>query len=442
MSIKVAMMSLGCCKNQVDAEMMLGTMKNEGFSITTDVSDCDAVIINTCGFIQSAKEEAIENILEMAKLKKEGKFKAIIVTGCLAQRYKDQILNEMPEVDAVVGIGENGNICKIVKKAISGRRFCTYCEREHLPLNGERVLTTLPYYAYIKIAEGCDNRCSYCAIPEIRGRFRSRKMEDIIAEAEGLAKSGVKELIVVAQDTTRYGEDIYGEYSLARLLKELCKIDGFKWIRTLYCYPDKITDELIETIASEPKLCKYLDIPIQHCNDDILKRMNRKMGKDSIEEVFTKLRAKIPNITLRTTLITGFPGETDEQFEELCEFVKKMRFDRLGCFAYSPEEGTPAAKMENQIDQDIKEKREEIIMQEQSFIMEQLNEEKVGSDVKVITEGFDKYAECYFGRTAADAPDIDGKIFFTSEKKLTMGDFVTVHVDDVMEYDLIGTVIE
>jgi len=438
MAIKVSMISLGCSKNQVDAEHLLATLAQNGFTLCGDVSESDVVIINTCGFIQSAKEEAIENILEMAALKKEGTIKGIVVTGCLAERYRDEIIKEMDEVDVVLGIGSNDTICEAVKRAAAGGRMTAYGEKESLCLSGERVLTTLPYYAYLKIAEGCDNCCTYCAIPQIRGRFRSRPMEELIEEAEWLASQGVKELVVVAQDTTRYGEDLYGEYKLAALLKELCKIEGFRWIRTLYCYPDKITEELIDAVASEKKLVKYLDIPIQHCEEAVLRNMNRPMDRASLTALMKKLRDRIPGLTLRTTVMVGFPGETEEQFTALSEFIEEIRFDRLGCFAFSAEEGTVAADMDGQIDENVKKRREEIIMTQQSIIMEQLNQEKVGERLLCVVEGFDRYGECYFGRTEADAPDVDGKIFFTSEDSLKMGDFVKVCVNEVMDYDLMG----
>lgn len=438
MAIKVSMISLGCSKNQVDAEHLLATLAQNGFTLCGDVSESDVVIINTCGFIQSAKEEAIENILEMAALKKEGTIKGIVVTGCLAERYRDEIIKEMDEVDVVLGIGSNDTICEAVKRAAAGGRMTAYGEKESLCLSGERVLTTLPYYAYLKIAEGCDNCCTYCAIPQIRGRFRSRPMEELIEEAEWLASQGVKELVVVAQDTTRYGEDLYGEYKLAALLKELCKIEGFRWIRTLYCYPDKITEELIDAVASEKKLVKYLDIPIQHCEEAVLRNMNRPMDRASLTALIKKLRDRIPGLTLRTTVMVGFPGETEEQFTALSEFIEEIRFDRLGCFAFSAEEGTVAADMDGQIDENVKKRREEIIMTQQSIIMEQLNQEKVGERLLCVVEGFDRYGECYFGRTEADAPDVDGKIFFTSEDSLKMGDFVKVCVNEVMDYDLMG----
>lgn len=438
MAIKVSMISLGCSKNQVDAEMLLADLRNNGFELKGDVSNTDAVVINTCGFIQSAKEEAIENILEMVALKNEGTIKSIIVTGCLAQRYQDELIKEFPEVDAVLGIGSNAQICNAIEKALNQEKTFSFEPRENLCLNGERILTTLPHYAYLKVAEGCDNCCSYCAIPSIRGRFRSRTKEEIIKEATWLASQGVKEVIVVAQDTTRYGEDLYGSYQLASLLKDLCKIDGIEWIRTLYCYPDKIIDELLEVMATEPKVVKYLDIPIQHCNKDVLKAMNRGQDKEVLTKLFNDIRKKVDGVTLRTTLITGFPGETKEQFEELCEFVDDIKFDRLGCFAYSAEEGTKAATMGNQIDDEEKEHRAEIIMNQQSIIMERLNEEKIGSTIQVIVDGFDKFGECYFGRSKADAPEIDGKIFFTSTQSHVLGDFVNVFIDEVLDYDLVG----
>lgn len=438
MAIKVSMISLGCSKNQVDAEHLLAALAQNGFTLCGDVSESDVVIINTCGFIQSAKEEAIENILEMAALKKEGTIKGIVVTGCLAERYRDEIVKEMDEVDVVLGIGSNDKICEAVEKAAAGSRMTAYGEKESLCLSGERVLTTLPFYAYLKIADGCDNCCTYCAIPQIRGRFRSRPMEELVKEAEWLASQGVKELVVVAQDTTRYGEDLYGEYKLAELLKKLCKIDGLRWIRTLYCYPDKITEELIDVIAAEEKLVKYLDIPIQHCEEAVLRSMNRSMDRASLTALMKKLRSRIPGLTLRTTVMVGFPGETEEQFAALSEFIEEVRFDRLGCFAFSAEEGTAAADMDGQIDEDVKKRREEVIMTQQSIIMEQLNREKIGERLLCVVEGFDRYGECYFGRTEADAPDVDGKVFFTSEDSLKMGDFVKVRVNEVMDYDLVG----
>lgn len=435
---KVSMVSLGCPKNQVDAEQMLYTLKNAGFELTPAEAEADAIIINTCGFIESAKAEAIENILEAAKYKDEGKCKALIVTGCLAERYQNDVTAEIPEVDVCVGIGSNGKIAEIVKSAIEDKCENSFGAKEDLDLNSKRILGGYPFTAYLKVADGCNNCCTYCAIPKIRGKMRSRKIEDCVAEAKELAQNGVRELIVVAQDTTAYGSDIYGKPMLSELLKELCKIDGIHWIRTLYTYPDKIDDELLDTIKNEEKLIKYLDIPIQHVNSEILKRMNRKGSREDLEALIEKIRAKIPEITLRTTLITGFPGESEEQFEELCEFVKEARFDRLGCFAYSPEEDTIAAEMPDQIDEQTKVSRAENIMEMQMDIMREKNEEKIDSVLEVIIEGWDDYIKCYFGRTVCDAPEVDGKIFFMSDRPLVIGDFVKVQINDCLDYDLLG----
>ncbi len=439
MSLKVGMVSLGCPKNQVDAEILLKKIKDRGFILESDSGNSDIIIINTCGFIESAKQEAIENILEFVALKNEGRIKKIIVTGCLAERYQQEIIKEIPEVDAVVGIGSNGKIIEILEDVLKDKKVISFGNKTCLPLEGERFLANLPFYAYIKIAEGCDNRCSYCAIPDIRGKFRSRPIENVVNEAKSLAEKGVKELIVVAQDTTRYGEDLYGEYKLAKLLRELCKIDGFKWIRVLYAYPERITDELLEVIASEEKIAKYLDVPIQHCNGEILKNMNRPGNREKLEALINKIREKVPGITLRTTLIAGFPGETEEQFEELCTFAKEMDFERLGCFAYSPEENTKAGEMENQLAEDVKLHRAEIITDAQITSMIMKNEQKIGKTVTVVTEGFDRLGECYFGRSESDAPEIDGKIFFTSDKKLNIGDFVEVVLEDTLDVDLLGS---
>lgn len=442
MSIRVGMVSLGCPKNQVDAEHMLYNLREEGFEIIADAALADVVVVNTCGFIDSAKQEAIETILEFCTLKEEGRLKAVIVTGCLAERYRDEIKAEMPEVDAVIGIGSNELLGTVIKKVLSGEGdILTFGDKYSLIIGGRRIIST-ENYAYLKIAEGCDNCCTYCAIPSIRGRFRSRKMESVIDEAKWLASVGFKEIVLVAQDTTRYGEDIYGKPMLASLMSEISKIDGLKWIRTLYAYPERITDELIDVIAREEKCVKYLDIPIQHCDGEVLRRMNRSGDEKSLRELVKKLRERIPGIILRTTLIAGFPGETDEQFERLCEFVNDVRFDRLGCFAYSAEEGTPAADFEDQIDEEIKQKRADIIMQEQMLISDELNQTYIGKTLEVVTEGFDRYAECYFGRSAMDAPEIDGKIFFSSPVPRMMGEYVNVYIDDVMDYDLIGSVIE
>ncbi|MDN5378225.1 MAG: ribosomal protein methylthiotransferase [Clostridiales bacterium] len=442
MPVKVGMVSLGCSKNQVDAERMLYKIKEGGYKLVADATLADVVIINTCGFIESAKAEAIETILEFARLKKEGKVKKIIVSGCLAERYREEVASEIPEADAVIGIGCNSDICSVLENVLESEKVVRFGEKEELSLDGGRILTTLPFYSYLKVAEGCDNRCTYCAIPSIRGHFRSKHIGALIEEAKSLAEMGVKELNVIAQDTTRYGEDLYGKLMLPELLRELCKIDGLHWIRVLYCYPERVTDELLEVIASEPKIVKYMDLPIQHVNGEVLKRMNRMGDAESLKALILKIREKVPGIILRTTLITGFPGETKEQFEEMAEFVKEMEFDRLGCFTYSLEEGTPAAKLDGQIDEETKHRRADSIMETQLIISDKKNKEMIGEEVEAVVEGFDRYAECYFGRTAADAPDIDGKIFFTSSKKLIPGQFVKVRINDTLDYDLLGEVLE
>ncbi len=441
MSIKVAMVSLGCPKNQVDAEQMLYTLREDGFTLVSEEAEAEVIIINTCGFIEEAKSEAIENIIEAARYKSEGNLKLLVVTGCLAERYRDDITEEIPEVDMVVGIGSNGKIAALIKEALGGKKQNSYGEKFSLDLDGKRVLGGMPYTAYIKIADGCDNCCTYCAIPQIRGRFRSRTEESIIAEAEELARGGVSELVVVAQDTTAYGIDLYGEYRLPSLLKKLCRIDGIHWIRTLYTYPDKITDELLLAIKEEEKLLPYLDIPIQHCNDEILRRMNRKGTKAELEKTLARIREVLPDVTLRTTLITGFPGETEEQYEELCEFVKKWRFDRLGCFAYSAEEDTPAATMADQVPQQTKIDRAENIMADQLTIVSEKNAEKVDLDTEVLIEGYDNFIRCYFGRSPADAPEVDGKTFFLTDSPQHIGEYVKVHINDNIEYDLLGEMI-
>ena len=438
---KVSMVSLGCPKNQVDAEMMLYLLKEGGFELSSEEADADVIIINTCGFIEEAKQEAIENILEASEYKKNGKCRALIVTGCLAERYKDDVTEEIPEVDVCVGIGRNSQIVDIVKNALSGKFENRYGNKDELDLNTPRILGGLPFTAYLKIADGCDNCCTYCAIPKIRGRMRSRKIEDCVDEARKLAENGVKELIVVAQDTTAYGTDIYGEPKLCELLKELCKIEKLHWIRTLYTYPERITDEFLELINNEPKLVKYLDIPIQHINGDILKKMNRKGNRETICALIKKIRSKINGITLRTTLITGFPGETEEQFTELHQFVKDTEFDRLGCFPYSAEEETIAAEMPDQIDAQIKVDRMEHIMETQMTVSAKKNEEKNGKTFEVLVEGYDDYIKCYFGRSECDAPEIDGKIFFMAKKPLKIGSFVKVNIFDTIEYDLLGEMI-
>ncbi len=441
MNYKIGMISLGCPKNQVDAEHMLALMDAEGWEIVDYVDGCDAVIVNTCGFIDDAKKEAIENILDMVELKKEGVISKIIVTGCLAQRYKDEIVKEIPEVDAVIGIGANGDIIKTVKEVMSGvdtiENYPPQCD---LPLEGQRILTTPHYWAYLKIGEGCSNRCTYCTIPSIRGNMRSRSMENVIDEAKQLAESGVKELILIAQDTTSYGLDLYGELKLPELLNELCKIDSIEWIRLLYCYPDRITDELIKTMKNQEKIVNYIDLPLQHADDKILKAMNRRGDQALIRNVISKLRTEIPDVVIRTTFIVGFPGEGEEEFETLAEFVNEIEFDRLGVFTFSPQEDTPAFDMEDQVDEDIKTRRVEVIMQDQYSIMEEKNNEKIGKTYRVVVEDYDGYSDSYTGRTYMDAPEIDGLVKFTSHKDLDIGDFVDVEIFDVEDYDLIGEV--
>lgn len=442
MSLRVGLVSLGCTKNQVDAERMLYKIRESGYQLVSDAALADIAIINTCGFIESAKQEAIETIFEFAALKSEGRIKKIVITGCLAERYRQEVAELIPEADAVVGIGCNEDIVSVLGKIISedsAEAVQLYGEKEKLPLTGGRVQTTLSFTSYLKIAEGCDNCCSYCAIPSIRGKFRSVPMEELLAEARELVLGGVRELILIAQDTTRYGIDLYGEYKLPELLKKLCEIEELKWIRVLYCYPERVTDELLDVMATEEKIVKYMDLPIQHCDGEILKKMNRRGDEASLRELIKKIREKIPNIILRTTLITGFPGETEEQFTRLAEFVEDMKFDRLGCFAFSAEEGTPAAEMEGQLDEDVKERRAEVIMDQQMMIAVKKNKALVGETIEIVTEGFDRYGDCYFGRSAADAPEIDGKIFFTSAgKRQVPGKFVKVKITDMLDYDLIG----
>ncbi len=442
MAVRVGMVSLGCSKNQVDAERMLYKIQKAGYQLIEDAALADIAIINTCGFIESAKQEAIETIFEFVALKNEGRIKKIVVTGCLSERYREEVSELIPESDAVVGIGCNEDIVSVLEKIMEGERVEAFDDKEKLSLTGGRVLTTLSFTSYLKIAEGCDNRCSYCAIPDIRGKFRSVPMENLLDEARKLVAEGVRELNVIAQDTTRYGIDLYGKYMLPELLTELCKIEDLKWIRILYCYPERITDELLDVMAKEEKIVKYIDLPIQHCDDAILKTMHRQGTEASLREVIKKIRDKVEGIVIRTTLITGFPGETEEQFNKLAEFVNEMEFDRLGCFPYSEEEGTPAAEMECQVDEEVREHRAEIIMEQQSVIAEKKNNALIGKTLEVVTEGFDRYGECWFGRSAADAPEIDGKIFFTApDKKPFPGCFVKVRIDDVLDYDLIGEIV-
>lgn len=438
--MKVGFVSLGCPKNQLDAEVMLHELVVAGYEITADETEADVVIINTCGFIESAKKEAIENILDIAYLKENGNLRGLVVTGCLAERYRNDILDEFPEVDAVLGVGSIHNIVEAVGKVLEGEKYTSFEDKNCVRLGGHRVLTTPEYAAYLKIAEGCDNRCTYCAIPSIRGRFRSRPMEDIISEAKDLEALGCKELTLVAQDTTRYGQDIYGDYKLAELLHKLSEETNIPWFRILYCYPDKITDELVAEIRDNDRVCKYIDLPMQHISDSVLKKMNRHGGSKVIKEAVEKLRREIPGVVIRTTFIVGFPGEGEEDFTELCEFVNEMRFERVGVFTYSREEGTPAYKME-QIDEQIKLDRYDIIMRDQLSINEENNEKKLGTTVLVLCEGYDPISEAYYGRSYADAPDIDGKIYFTGEKGIPSGTFVEVEIKEVVEYDLVGVAI-
>ncbi len=441
MPIKVGMVSLGCSKNLVDSERMLYKLRKNGYELVTEPGLADVAVVNTCGFIQSAKEEAIETILELAKLKEDGTLKKIVITGCLVERYKEEIGEQFPEADAVIGIGDTKDIVDVINDVMKDERVLRFSPKLDAELTGDRIISTLPFFSYLKVAEGCSNCCTYCAIPQIRGKFRSVPMEDVIKEAETLAENGVTELIVIAQDTSRYGEDLYGVSKLPELLRELCKIDKLKWIRTLYCYPERITDELLDTIASEPKLVKYLEIPIQHCNGDILSRMNRWGNTEELEALFSHIREKIPGVILRTTLITGFPGETEEQFNELAEFIQRIRFDRLGCFAYSREDGTKSYDFPDQIEPEVAAHRAEIIMEQQMLISCENNEKQLDKTFTAVVEGFDRFGECWFGRTANDAPDIDGKVFFTSERPLAVGEFVNIRITDTLDYDLIGEVI-
>lgn len=436
MNFKVGMISLGCPKNQVDGEVMLEKLNKSGFDIAQSIEDSDVMIINTCGFIENAKREAIETILEVAEYKKAGLISAIVVTGCLAERYQDEILKEIPEVDSVIGIGADRDIVKVCQKALIGVQTSFYPDKKYLLLEGDRMLSTPSHWAYLKISDGCDNKCSYCAIPGIRGGYIERDMESIIAEANKLAASGVKELIIIAQDTTKYGLKLYGEYKLAELLKELVKIDGIEWIRLFYCYPDRVTDELIDVIASEEKVCSYIDIPLQHCNNDILKSMNRYGSYDSLKNLLTKMKTKIPNLSLRTTFMVGFPGETEEQFEELCRFVKDIEFDKMGCFTFSPEEDTPAFDFDNQIDEDIKKRRAEVLMDIQYSITENANKKRIGNIYKVVVD--EKDGDKYIGRSYLDSPEIDSGIIITSERALSSGEFINVKITDYDGYDLIG----
>ena len=438
----IGFISLGCAKNQVDCERMMYRLQEAGHTVCPDVVGTDIVVINTCGFIDSAKTEAIDNILQMGQLKEQGLVGKILVTGCLSERYRQQILEEIPEVDGVLGTGSYTKIVAAVEQILEGDTVADFDSIDLPEEETGRIVTTPEHYAYIKIAEGCDNRCSYCIIPYLRGKYRSRHLDDVLYEARLLAASGVKELIVVAQDTSRYGTDFPGHKRLlATLLKELCKIEELHWIRVHYLYPDEIDDELIDVIAAEPKIVKYLDIPIQHCNDKVLKLMNRRGDNAYLRALFTKLRDRIPGLVLRTSVITGLPGEGEEEFQELCDFLKEMRLERTGAFSFSPEEGTPAANMEF-VDSDVAQQRAEIVSQIQSRIMDDYNSAFLGKTLEVLVDGYDEELEQYFGRTFADSPEIDGRVWIASEEALSEGTFVKVTVDGLVDGDLSGFIVE
>ena len=434
----VGMISLGCEKNRVDAEIMMARLQKAGYTLVDDASCADVAIVNTCGFIEAAKKESIGEILELGRLKKAGCIKALVVTGCMAERYQQEIRKELPEADAVCGIGADADIVEVVDRTLRGEHPELFPDKMLLPLCVERIQSTPPYSSYLKIAEGCDNRCSYCAIPLIRGPYRSRPMESILEEAETLAKNGTKELIVIAQDTTRYGCDLYKKRMLPELLQKLCKVDGIVWIRVLYCYPDFMTEELMDSIAREPKIVKYIDLPLQHCSGTVLRAMRRFGNREKLTALILKMRARIPGLILRTTMIAGFPGETEEDFAQLCAFIKEIRFERLGCFAYSQEEDTPAAEMENQIEEEEKRRRADRVMETQMGIMQDWGEAQVGKVLDVLTEGFEEETACWFGRSYADAPEIDGRIYFTAGEAPAPGQFVRVRITACMDCDLMG----
>lgn len=439
--IRIGFLSLGCSKNLVDTEVMLHRLAEAGYELTPDETEADIIVINTCGFIESAKQESIDNILDIAWLKKNRSLRGIIATGCLVERYREQVFTEMPEVDALLGVGSLDRIVEAVEAVLRGERFSSFADKESSTLGGERVLTTPEYTAYLKVAEGCDNRCSYCAIPLIRGRFRSRPMEDIVAEAQELEALGVRELNLIAQDTTRYGLDLYGDYKLAALVRAICRETKIPWIRLLYCYPDKITDELVCELRDNPRLLKYMDIPVQHISDSILRRMNRHGDSATIRDAIARLRREVPGIVLRTTAIVGFPGESEQDFAALCEFVKETRFDRFGAFTYSAEEGTPAADFPDQIDEQTKQDRYDILMETQRAISEEKCASHIGEEVLVLCEGYDEAAGIHAGRSEADAPDVDGKVYFTADHRVPAGAFVRVRVTEALDYDLVGRLV-
>jgi len=438
MSVKVFFISLGCAKNLVDSEHMLALVKDAGMEIASDPMEADVAVVNTCGFIEPAKQEAIENILEMARLKEEGALKALVVTGCLAERYKEQVMAEMPEVDAVLGTGSYGEIVAAIEKALAGRRHSAFAPVDEAPIGGERVVSTPFYTAYLKIAEGCNNHCAYCVIPSLRGPYRSRPLEELLAEATALAKAGVKELILVAQDTSRYGMDLYGKRALPDLLTSLCRVEGLCWIRVLYLYPDEVEDALIDAMASLPKVLPYFDLPIQHCNDKLLRAMNRRGSKELIASLFRKVRAKMPDAVLRTSLIAGLPGEGEAEFLELCDFLREMELPRVGVFTYSAEEGSAAAEMPDQVDEETKRERQRILSEIQSGIADRWNRTQVGRTLSVLVEGFDPESGRAVGRCYADAPDVDGRVLFVAKSPCDIGDFVPVLITGADDFDLLG----
>ena len=441
--MKIGMVSLGCPKNQTDAEIMLGILSQKGHTPVADPAEAEVIIVNTCGFIDPAKQESIDATLEMAEYKESGSCRLLIMTGCLAERYHDEVKAELPEVDAIVGAGDFDKIAEVIDDAIAGREVCLFGHQNcDIPENLPRILTTPAHSAYLKIADGCDNNCTYCAIPMIRGHFRSRPMENIIAEAEELAGCGVRELIVIAQDTTRYGIDLYGEYSLDKLLQKLCEIEGIHWVRGHYLYAEAITDSLIRVMAENEKICAYIDMPIQHINNDILRRMARRTNRTEIEGKIAKIREAMPDAVIRTSIITGFPGESEEQFEELFEFLKGARLDRVGVFAYSEEEGTPAAKFDGQIDMEVREARRDRLMELQQGISLEKNKAKIGKVIEVLCEGYDEENFMYTGRSYADSIDVDSTVYFAAEDEVEIGSFVKVEILDADEYDLTGKEIE
>lgn len=437
--MKVSFISLGCAKNLVNAEQMMALVKAAGHTIVGDPEGCDAVVVNTCGFIETAKSEAIDTILEMARLKEEGKLRKILVTGCLSQRYQDELLEELPEVDGVLGTGSYTDVVPALEAMLEGDQPTFFGDIDHTIEDGARILSTPSYTAYLKIAEGCDNRCSYCIIPYLRGRYRSRTFESLMEEAKGLAEQGVQELIVVAQDITRYGTDLYGRRRLGELLEALCKLP-FHWIRLHYLYPDEVDDALLDVIASQPKILHYIDIPIQHANDKLLKAMNRRGTKAEISALLRRMREKMPDLVLRTSIIVGLPGEGEAEFEELCQFMAEHEFQRAGVFPFSPEEGTPAAEMENQVDRDVALRRAELLIDVQSRVMDRWNESRLGTVMEVLCEGFDSNMGCYAGRTFADSPDVDGHVYFTAAGLVPAGSFVPVRITGVSDGDLTGEI--